>query len=265
MPSEPRKSSEEIHETTLGSLKSCLVEGDPEQQTRERKVRRRALVISILTQCTFLAALILVPLLGKTERIALAREYVPIPPYGHPHARSRTTTENHGGRAITSENLYVFSRPNAKPVSPTTGDDGAVGPPDFNPSGGGEETGPACSWCVDIGEKNSGPRPPQPVSKTPEKPRIVHMTQLDPARLIRRVEPVYPTLAIQTHREGRVELRAIIATDGTIQSLQIVGGDPIFYLSAREAVSQWRYQPTILNGQTVEIDTYITVIYTMQH
>ena len=67
------------------------------------------------------------------------------------------------------------------------------------------------------------------------------------------------------HRVGHVELRAIIGTDGTIQSLQIVVGDPLFDQSAVEAVRQWRYRPTVLNGQRVEIDTYITVIYTMQH
>jgi len=89
-------------------------------------------------------------------------------------------------------------------------------------------------------------------------------TQIDPAMLIHRVEPAYPALAKQTHREGRVELRAIIGTDGSIQSLQIVASDPLFDLSAKEAVSQWRYRPTILNGQPVEIDTFITVVYTMQ-
>jgi protein TonB len=83
--------------------------------------------------------------------------------------------------------------------------------------------------------------------------------------LIHRVEPIYPILAQQTHREGRVELRAIIDTDGAIQSLQIVRGDGIFVRSALEAVQQWHYKPTILNGQPVEIDTYITVVYTMQH
>ena len=91
------------------------------------------------------------------------------------------------------------------------------------------------------------------------------MTQLDPALLIHRVEPVYPPLAKQTHREGRVELRAIIGTDGRIRSLQIVAGDPLFEQSAVEAVQQWRYKPTILNGQPVEIDTSIMVIYSMQH
>lgn len=83
--------------------------------------------------------------------------------------------------------------------------------------------------------------------------------------LIHRVEPVYPKLAIQIHREGRVEMHARIATDGTIQSLEIVSGDPIFYLSAKEAVTQWLYRPTVLNGQKVEVDTYITVIYTLAH
>jgi protein TonB len=76
---------------------------------------------------------------------------------------------------------------------------------------------------------------------------------------------VYPTLAKQIHKEGRVELRAIIGTDGTIRSLQIISGDPLFFNSAREAVEQWLYKPTVLNGQPVEIDTYITVIYNMQH
>jgi periplasmic protein TonB len=79
--------------------------------------------------------------------------------------------------------------------------------------------------------------------------------------LVRRVEPVYPTLARQLGRAGRVELRAIIATDGTIQSLQIVSGDPLFYQSALDAVREWRYKPTVLNGEAVEIDTFITVIY----
>jgi protein TonB len=91
------------------------------------------------------------------------------------------------------------------------------------------------------------------------------MTHLESAMLIHRVEPVYPPLARQIHREGQVELHAIISTDGTIQSLQVVSGDALFLRSAQDAVSQWRYRPTVLNGQPVEIDTYITVIYTLQH
>lgn len=101
-----------------------------------------------------------------------------------------------------------------------------------------------------------GPRPPLDVPK-----RRLQITRIDPALLIHRVEPVYPALARQTGRSGRVELRAIIATDGTIQYLQVVSGDPLFIQSALQAVQQWRYKPTILNGQPVEIDTFITVVY----
>jgi protein TonB len=79
--------------------------------------------------------------------------------------------------------------------------------------------------------------------------------------LTRRVEPVYPTLMRQIGRSGQVELHAMIATDGSIQSLQVVSGDPGFYQSAMEAVRQWRYKPMILNGIPVEVDTFITVIY----
>ena len=47
--------------------------------------------------------------------------------------------------------------------------------------------------------------------------------------------------------------------------MQIVSGDPLFFISAKEAVEQWLYKPTVLNGKPVEIDTFITVVYTMQH
>ena len=49
-----------------------------------------------------------------------------------------------------------------------------------------------------------------------------------------------------------------------MQALEAVSGDPLFVSSALEAVKQWRYKPTYLNGQAVEVDTYITVIYTLQ-
>jgi len=264
MPSEPRKSSEEIHEATLGSLKSCLVEGDPEQQTRERKVRRRALAISIFIQSLSLAAILIVPLFGKTERL-VGKEYVPLPPYS-PYrgaAHQRTSQEPPRGQ----KNVCHFCEPQSIPKGIVTRDlhPSADSPDETEGEGLLPGIPGVPDGLIPIPDGRTTVRPPQPPIESHMKPKIVHVTTLDPARLIRRVQPVYPTLAIQTHREGRVELRAIIATDGTIQSLQIVGGDPIFYLSAREAVSQWRYQPTILNGQPVEIDTYITVIYTMQH
>lgn len=85
------------------------------------------------------------------------------------------------------------------------------------------------------------------------------------AQLIRRVEPIYPVLCIQIHREGRVELHALISTTGTIESLEVISGHPLFIQSALAAVREWRYRPTILNGRPIEVDTHITVIYTLSH
>ena len=107
--------------------------------------------------------------------------------------------------------------------------------------------------------------PPPPEDHHAARPSILRMTQLDPAMLIYRVDPIYPILPKQLHKEGRVELHAIIATDGSIQSLEVLSGDVMFYQSALDAVRLWRYKPTILNGQPVQIDTHITVIYTMPH
>lgn len=84
-------------------------------------------------------------------------------------------------------------------------------------------------------------------------------------KLITRVEPIYPPLARQIHREGRVELRALISTEGAIESLEVISGDPFFIQSAISAVREWRYRPTILNGRPIEVDTRITVIYTLSH
>jgi protein TonB len=263
MPLDSQNVSEVIPDN-LGSLRACLVEGDAEQRNRERHIRRRALLISILVQSAVLAVLVLVPLFGKTQRIVLAVA-TPIPPYGHPLNQATGSTKPRPNPPINSGTRYIFTMPTDRPLSPSNTGESPVGPPDIGSGGNEQESGPACSWCLDIGEKNSGPRPPETVTKTPKKPPVVYKTTIDPAMLIRRIEPIYPPLARQMRREGRVELRAIIATDGTVQSLEVVGGDPIFFQSAKDAVSQWLYRPTVLNGQKVEIDTYITVIYIMQH
>ena len=136
---------------------------------------------------------------------------------------------------------------------------------DAPPTGIGDGIPGAGDGFIPLSDSRQRVLPPPHTEHQVTPPQLVHVTTIDPAMLVRRVEPVYPPLAIHTHREGRVELRAIIGTDGTIRSLQIVASDPLFDLSAKEAVSQWRYRPTILNGLPVEIDTYITVIYSTQH
>lgn len=241
-------------EKTLGSLRNCLVEGDPEQRKRERGARRRALAISIALQSAILAALVLIPLFGKTERIALAG-MIPIPSYYHHSGPLRQNTATQQRRPALT--VYRIWAPLRIPNHISTVDNGPQTAESIEPTGL-LDVGSDCAGCINM-PSTEGPRPPQIRDETPQK--RLQITHLDPAMLIHRVEPVYPTLARQTGRSGRVELRAIIATDGTIQSLQVVSGDALFIQSALQAVQQWRYKPTSLNGQAVEIDTFITVVY----
>jgi periplasmic protein TonB len=78
-------------------------------------------------------------------------------------------------------------------------------------------------------------------------------------RLTNRVQPIYPVLARQAGITGVVVLHAIIAKDGSVSQLEIISGHPLLAQAALDAVRQWRYQPEVLNGDPVEVDTTITV------
>jgi protein TonB len=83
------------------------------------------------------------------------------------------------------------------------------------------------------------------------------------ANLIRKVTPVYPPLAKQARIQGVVHFTAIIGKDGTIQNLTLLTGHPLLVEAARQAVSQWQYKPTLLNGEPVEVVTQIDVNFTL--
>ncbi|HET8921414.1 MAG TPA: energy transducer TonB [Candidatus Acidoferrum sp.] len=263
MPVEPRAVHELAREENLGSLRGCLVDGDAEQRGRERRVRRRAMAVSVVLQSAVLAAFLFVSLFGKGESIVLAK-VTPIPPYsgigdishnrGASHPRGPQNPCHFCVPPRISPTIAIRDRPSIEgdPNEPTF--------PGMEP---GVPGGP--SGFISLPDPRPNVPPPDDPNRHVVRPTVVHMTHLDPGMLIHRVEPIYPPLARQIHKEGRVELRAVIATDGSIQSLQVVGGDPLFYQSALEAVRQWHYRATVLNGKAVEIDTSITVIYTMQH
>lgn len=244
----------------FGSLQSCFVEGSGEQRAREKRTRRRALSISVAVQSAILTAIVLIPLFGKPARIALAN-MIPIPPYYPSRAPEHPRTEPIRPIQRHSRNLCATCYSPIYPEHPATTDN----PPPQEPIPGTPEgrnaTQPPWGLGIDDGRR----QPERPADLRPRTPSRVIRTHLEEAMLIQRVQPEYPALARQIHREGRVELHAIIAADGTIQSLQVVSGDPLFLQSALAAVSQWRYRPTVLNGQPVEIDTHITVIYSLQH
>jgi protein TonB len=79
------------------------------------------------------------------------------------------------------------------------------------------------------------------------------------------VRPTYPKPAKQARIQGTVRFNAVIAKDGAIQSLQVVSGHPLLIPAATEAVRQWIYRPTQLNGESVEVQTQIDVNFTLSN
>ncbi|MFZ0639386.1 MAG: TonB family protein [Candidatus Acidiferrales bacterium] len=79
------------------------------------------------------------------------------------------------------------------------------------------------------------------------------------AHIAHRVPPVYPQEALTQRLEGAVELHTLIAPDGTVQSVDATSGNPVLVEAAEAAVRQWRFEPVLLNGQAVTVDTTITV------
>jgi TonB family protein len=93
--------------------------------------------------------------------------------------------------------------------------------------------------------------------------RITSSDKITPARVIKRVEPVYPPLARQTSISGTVALHVVISREGSVQEMEVVSGHPLLVQSALDAVRQWKYQPTQLNGEPVEVDATIDVIFAL--
>ena len=109
------------------------------------------------------------------------------------------------------------------------------------------------------------PPPPPPKKEEPKKQtgpvRVGGNVQA--ANLIKKITPVYPPLAKSARVQGTVRFTAIIGKDGTIQNLQMVSGHPLLVPAATEAVKQWVYRPTMLNGEAVEVITQIDVNFTL--
>jgi len=84
------------------------------------------------------------------------------------------------------------------------------------------------------------------------------------AKLIRKVIPVYPLIARTARISGVVHLIGTISKDGAIRNLRLIGGHPLLTGAAMEAVAQWVYEPTLLNGEPVEVIAPIEVSFTLE-
>jgi protein TonB len=133
-------------------------------------------------------------------------------------------------------------------------------PPDVinNTNNGGVFGGLAGQGTV-FGSTSAAPPPPKPTGPA----RIKQGGNVTAASIVSQTRPLYPALARQARIQGNVVLHAIIDKDGKVAQLEVISGHPLLVQAALDAVKQWRYKPTLLNGDPVEVDTTITVTFTM--
>lgn len=105
-------------------------------------------------------------------------------------------------------------------------------------------------------------RPPgEPSKPKPPSSPIRVGGNVQEANIVHRVLPVYPSLAKQARISGVVRLEGVITRDGAIKRLRVVSGHPLLVQSALDAVGQWLYRPTLLNGEPVEVIAPIEVSF----
>lgn len=103
------------------------------------------------------------------------------------------------------------------------------------------------------------PQPPPPPHN-----RIRIGGNVQARNLVHQVFPIYPQDAKYEHITGTVVLHVIVARDGSVQTVEVVSGPDALVRSAVDAVKQWRYKPILLNGQPVEVDTTVQVIFSIR-
>jgi protein TonB len=228
-----------------------------------------ALALSITMQTAAVAVMIALPLI-YSDRLPLAPRFISLalpspPPPPRPLEQTRAATSSTHASALTPKPFVAPRKIVALSEIPQIS--AAEAPPEFTSSrdaGVPGGTGTSTLATQMFHEIIVPPKPPVVVDtpKPPSKPVAIG-GDVQEAKLIRKVVPRYPALARQARISGTVRLMGVIAKDGTIQQLQLVSGHPLLAPAALEAVRQWLYRPTVLNGQPVEVIAPIDVIFTL--
>ncbi|MGA8075138.1 MAG: TonB family protein [Candidatus Acidiferrales bacterium] len=242
-------------------LSDCLVDSDADATRRAQQRRRNALTISLVVEFILVAALLAGPLLNPSTMSARFA-VVPVPPFPGGGHRAAHPSNPHLPPPIISDGTPVFPVPGAHP-RPAPESDAGDEAPSIGDGRGGVRVGPDIGPGI-FGSPGNGPAPPRLPETTVDKRQVTIVNSIQEAKLVVRIQPVYPLLARQAHISGTVELRAIIAANGSVMHLEVISGNALLARAAVEAVKQWRYRPTVLNGQPVEVQTFITVKFTLE-
>ena len=231
------------------------------ESTNQKKKTNKgwSVILSGLVQTVILGILVLIPLI-YTEALPKAMLSTlliapPPPPPPPPPPTVVKTVVKPVARLITAGKLV---QPRAIPKEVAVFKEAAL-PPDITPAGG--IAGGVFGGIPGQGIIGGAALPPPPKAAAPS--RIKQGGNVTAASILSQTRPVYPALARQARIQGSVVLHAIIDKDGKVAQLEVVSGHPLLVQAALDAVKQWRYKPTLLNGDPVEVDTTITVTFTM--
>jgi protein TonB len=219
-------------------------------------------VAAVSLQLLLLLALVLIPLFHTDplpKRETLTMLYLQPPSAGSGNVTKMQAPKLASAYTATSAAItQPLHKTQEVPPTPVAAEAGVVG---GVPGGvGGSPTGVLSEA---IGSARSLPIPVKTPDPTPVK-RIRVASRVVEANLIHDVAPQYPPEAGRARIEGTVVLMAVIGTDGSVKDVRVESGLPMLAQAAIDAVRQWRYKPYMIDGEPVEVDSRITINFTLR-
>ncbi len=220
---------------------------------------------SIAAEVITVGLLMVIPLIytNQLPGFHLNTGLVAPPPAASSEPVSQAEASSSQPRLAMRARLFVFVK-NAADRAPIQAASIPFAPPNLGVAGSTGSTGGG--GLVDAILHTSAP--PQPAAPVAPKPALAGPVrvggQVQEAKLIHKVIPTYPALAKQARISGVVHLLGIIGKDGEIENLQVISGHPLLVRAALDAVRQWVYRPTLLNGQPVEVIAPIAISFILE-
>jgi len=229
------------------------------------------MMVSIVAHAVAILVLVVLPLLlfhvlPESELLSWLTA-PPAPPAPPPPPVPPTPVRTVAAQQVTVRQRGFFP-PIPVPIPPPIGDlsvagltnvgvlDGILGVP----YGGGLGVPPGGVIGIPTAPPAPLPLPPKPVKHAP----VPVGGDVKASKLIKRVEPVYPELAKRIHLSGIVILDVTVDEEGNVADIKVLRGHPLLDDEAVRAVSQWKYSPTLLNGEPVPVTATVTVIFSLR-
>jgi len=239
-------------------------------QTQVQTRKPWTAAVSLSVQCLAVAVLLAIPLLHpETLRMPdpprphLIRTWITQPPPPPPKATSRPAAVS-----MPATPRLVFVPPTSHTISVRAIDvpSADAEPTEWSYGPAGTAFGSPLASATALLPRADIQKPvAPPVAKTVAIGRVNVGGAVEGAKLVFGPRPVYPAIAKAARSQGVVKLEAIIAADGSIRNLRVTSGSPLLVNAALDAVKQWRYQPTLLNGIAVEVLTEIDVNFSLMN